>query len=299
MKKAISISLGSSRRDKTVEIELLGQRISMERRGADGDAQKAAQWFRELDGHVDAFGLGGIDLSVGTPTHSYLLRAAVNLVKNVRQTPFVDGRGLKDTLERQAMRHVEAEIGAELQPKRAMVNVAMDRYGMAQGLEELGYEMVYGDLEFTLGIPLPLRRLKSLERVARVLAPLVCQLPFEMLYPTGKKQHERVPRFVKWFNWATVIAGDSLYTLRHMPDQLPGKTVLTNTTTEADTERFRNAGVRYLVTTTPCLSGRSFGTNMLEAALVAISGKGRPLTQAELLSMVRELGLRPEIRRLN
>ena len=33
MKSAISISIGSSKRDKTVEIELLGEKIRLERRG--------------------------------------------------------------------------------------------------------------------------------------------------------------------------------------------------------------------------------------------------------------------------
>jgi hypothetical protein len=36
------------------------------------------------------------------------------------------------------------------------------------------------------------------------------------------------------------------------------------------------------VTTTPRLEGRSFGTNMMEAMLVAVSGQGRKLTDAEL-----------------
>jgi hypothetical protein len=84
-----------------------------------------------------------------------------------------------------------------------------------------------------------------------------------------------------------------------MPPTLQGKTVLTNTTTEADVAMLTKAGVRYLATTTPRIEGRSFGTNMLEAALVAVAGKGRPLTQPELLAMITELGLHPQIQKLN
>jgi hypothetical protein len=84
-----------------------------------------------------------------------------------------------------------------------------------------------------------------------------------------------------------------------MPADLSGKTVLTNTTTESDVERFRKAGVRYLVTTTPRFKGRSFGTNMLESALVAVAGKARPLTREELLVMIREMDLHPHIEKLN
>ena len=64
MKHAVSISLGSSKRDKTVEVELLGEQVRIERIGTDGDMEKAAQLYKDLDGEVDAFGVGGADLGV-------------------------------------------------------------------------------------------------------------------------------------------------------------------------------------------------------------------------------------------
>jgi len=299
MKRAVSVSLGSSTRDKRVEIELLGEKVLIERIGTDGDTAKARQLFTELDGKVDAFGVGGIDLSIGTARREYPLHNARKLVQGVRQTPVVDGRGLKYTLERRCMPYIEAQIGAELQPKRAMVNTAVDRYGMAQSIVEAGYETVFGDLLFGLGIPIPLKRFQSIELMAMVLGPVVGRLPIHVIYPTGEKQLETIPKFTRWYNWATILAGDCAYTKRHMPPALPGKTILTNTTTEADVERFRAAGVRYLITTTPRFQGRSFGTNMMESALVAAAGKGRALTRDELTALITELDMHPHIEQLN
>ena len=59
MKRAVSISIGSSKRNKTVEVELLGEKVLIERIGTDGSMEKAAQLYRELDGKVNAFGVGG------------------------------------------------------------------------------------------------------------------------------------------------------------------------------------------------------------------------------------------------
>jgi hypothetical protein len=84
-----------------------------------------------------------------------------------------------------------------------------------------------------------------------------------------------------------------------MPDDLTGKVIVTNTTTPDDVETFRKARVKYLVTTTPVLEGRSFGTNMMEAALVAVSGKRRPLTLPELSEMIETLGFEPQLQELN
>ncbi len=43
MKRAVSISIGSSMRNKRVEIELFGEMVCIERIGTDGDLGKATQ----------------------------------------------------------------------------------------------------------------------------------------------------------------------------------------------------------------------------------------------------------------
>ena len=73
MKRAVSVSIGSSRRDKAVEIDLLGERVRLERIGTDGDMEKAARLYQELDGKVDAFGVGGADLGVRVDKRWYPL----------------------------------------------------------------------------------------------------------------------------------------------------------------------------------------------------------------------------------
>ncbi|MCB0193145.1 MAG: quinate 5-dehydrogenase, partial [Anaerolineae bacterium] len=120
-----------------------------------------------------------------------------------------------------------------------------------------------------------------------------------MLYPTGQNQDEIVPKFEQWFNYGPIIAGDFLYIRRHMPLDLQGKIILTNTTTEDDMALLRERGVSYLVTGTPRIEGRSFGTNMMEAALIAYAGLGRTLTDDELTQLIRELDLNPSVQQLN
>ena len=56
MKRAVSVSLGSSERDKEAELELFGETVIIERRGVDGDVEKATALFEELDGQVGCFG---------------------------------------------------------------------------------------------------------------------------------------------------------------------------------------------------------------------------------------------------
>ncbi len=183
MKRAVSISIGSSKRDKAVEIDLLGERIRIERIGTDGDMEKAARLFQELDGHVDAFGVGGADLAIVVDGHAYPLYSARKLVRYVRKTPYVDGAGLKNTLERQLAGFIERTLGDQIQPKRAFINLGSDRWGMSSGFIQEGYECIFGDLMFALGVNVPLRSLKSVKRMARILLPVVGRIPICMAVP--------------------------------------------------------------------------------------------------------------------
>ena len=299
MKRAVSISIGSSKRDKAVELELLGETVRIERIGTDGDMEKAAQLYKELDGKVDAFGVGGTDLGVTVDNKWYPLYSVQPMVRFVKQTPLVDGAGLKNTLERKLAGFIQAHTDGHIQSKTCLVTSAADRWGMAMSFVEAGYACVFGDLMFALGLPVALRSPGALKRFAALLMPVAGRLPFEWVYPTGEKQETHEPKWEKYYQWATVIAGDCHYVRRYMPLRLEGKVIVTNTTTPEDVEIFCQAGVKYLVTSTPVLQGRSFGTNMMEAALIAASGKGRKLTEAELNEMLDKLGLEPQLQELN
>lgn len=299
MKRVVSVSLGSSTRDHRVTLRLLGEDITLERIGLDGNIERATRLYGELDGTVDALGVGGIDLYLLVKDKRYALRQALKLVEGVRQTPVVDGSGVRRVLERRVMQVVEAEIGHQISPKRALITSAIDRYDMALSFEEAGYETIYGDFMWALGLPVPLRGIRTLERVAQVLLPILGGLPLHMIYPTGEKQHEIIPKWGKYYRWATVIAGDFNYIKRHLPARLDGKVIVTNTTTPADIDLLRSRGAAYLATSTPRFAGRTFGTNVMEAALVALAGKGRELTPDEISAMLDQFDFHSTIMRLN
>jgi hypothetical protein len=299
MKHVVSISLGSSTRDKKVEFKLGNEPIMMERIGCDGDEKKARSLFAEMDGKVDAFGVGGVELYVRVVDKNYPLRSGINLVKGVKHTPCTDGRGLKLTMEQNIFQAAEPQFRQPVAPRKGMMPVAVDRYGTAESLDKAGFDLVFCDLMFGLDIPIPIRGLRRLRTLAAILLPVIGLMPISMLYPTGQSQDENVPKYEKWFNYGPVIAGDFQYIRRHMPHDLRGKVIITNTTTQSDVDLMQSRGLSYLVTSTPRLDGRSFGANVLEAALIAYTGKGRELTDDELRALIREFNLEPAVQELN
>ena len=298
MKRAVSVSLGSSARDKQVVVTLGGQQISVERIGTDGDVQKARRLYAELDGKVDALGVGGVDLYLRLGEREYPLRAALKLVQDVRQTPVVDGRGLKHTLERRVFELAAPALGGIPHFHHAFVPVAVDRPGLAQAVSDVADEVIFGDLMVALGVPIDIRGMRNYQRVARMMLPIVSYFPMSMIF-YGSGGAESKPKYQRYWRWADLLAGDFLFMRKYLIEDLAGKTVVTNTTTAENVEFLRTRGVRTVITTTPRYEGRSFGTNMMEAALTAYAGLGRPLTDAELNALIDELDLRPSVQRLN
>lgn len=299
MKRVVSVSIGSTARDKAVEVDILGEKFRIERIGTDGDMQKAVDLLHELDGKVAAFGMGGIDLYLWAGKRRYLLRDARKLAAAPKLTPIVDGSGLKNTLERRVVEYLRNEAKIPLAGMKVLLVSGMDRFGMAEALQESGCEVILGDFMFALGLPIPLRSLKALHRAARVIAPIACQLPFSMLYPTGEKQKENKPRYERYYQWAEMIAGDWHFIKKYMPPRLDGKIILTNTITEEDVQELRNRGAAKLITTTPELDGRSFGTNVMEGVLIALAGKpAKDMQPADYLALLDRIAFKPRIENL-
>jgi hypothetical protein len=297
MKKVVSVSLGSSSRDHRADVELLGERFDIARVGTDGSLDKAIAKLRELDGTVDALGLGGIDVYLYAGKDRYALKDGLKLLAAVKQTPVVDGSGLKNTLERNAIAYLTDTLGVKLEGTRVLMVSALDRFGMAQALVQAGADVIFGDFIFALDLDRPVRGLDEFEEMARKYLPDACKLPFQFFYPTGKKQDRAPePKYPEYYDDAEIIAGDYHFMRQFMPERLEGKTILTNTVTARDIDFLRDRGVARLITTTPDFGGRSFGTNVVEAALVAILGKRwADVTEDDYRRLLRELDLRPRV----
>lgn len=296
MKHIVSVSLGSSKRDHAFETDFMGESFRIERIGTDGDWDKAIQLIRDLDGKIDAFGMGGIDLYIYLGGKRYVIKDAMKLVKEARQTPMVDGSGLKNTLERKCILDVQKEGIYDLRSKNVLMVCGVDRFGMAEAFEEVGARLTLGDFIYTVGIPLPLHSLKVLGFLGKIVAPRIVNMPFDKLYPTGSEQDVIIPKHSKYYYKADVLAGDFNYIKRYLPEKLKGQVVITNTTTREDMITLKERGISKVITTTPDMGGRSFGTNVIEALIISLVGKSiEEISPEDYYTMLKELDLKPGV----
>lgn len=299
MKHVLSISLGSSARDSCAEVEMLGQRLLLERRGTDGSLERFERMLLANDGVVDCLTIGGTNLGLYCAGRYYPFREISRIADRVTQTPVVDGSGLKDSLERTTVRWMQEQGLVDFATAKVLVTCGIDRFGLAETLDEMGANVIFGDTMFILGLPWALPSLRALQVLGRVALPIVTRLPFRWVYPTGGKQDAIVPKYERHYRWADVIAGDFHYIRRHMPDDLTGKIILTNTITTDDLRELRKRHVSLLVTSTPVIGNRTFATNVMQGAFVCLLDR-RPeeIRSEDYAALAEQIGWDPTVRDL-
>lgn len=295
-KTVVSVSLGSPTRDKETTQVLLGQSFYIRREGM-GDFRKARDRLQELDGTVDALGLGGFDIYLRAGDKRYELRDGKRLRNVVKHTPIADGTGLKDTLERETIWTLAYEGKLRISDATVLLPSALDRFGMMETFETLGARIICADKLFCLDLDQIMYSSAEVRIEADRLLPDIAKMPASFVYPTGRMQEQEpqpTPQTDKYYAAADIIAGDFHLIRKRLPKRLTGKVIITNTTTSANIEELRERGVRCVVTTTPNYEGRSFGTNVLEACMtVLLQKKPDDITPAEYGDLIKQLKLQP------
>jgi hypothetical protein len=304
MKHVLSVSLGSPARDHVTTVTMLGEQIRIERRGTNGDFGRAIALYQQFDGVVDAFGVGGIEYFMPVGDRRYYWRDARRIQQAIHRSKVGDGNGVRAILADRAVRALERRLNADgrtLRGMTALKTTAVARYFLAVALVEAGCAVTFGDFMFALELPIPLRSLRSVRALGRVMLPAVTQLPYRWLYMLGDAQvGEPTPKWKRHYAAAEIIAGDYLQIRSSMPRDLHGKIILTNTTTPQDVEDLRARGVHLLVTETPRLDGRSYGTNVVEAILLALMDRPQAdVTSQDFADLIARIPLEPAIEELN
>lgn len=301
IKRVVSLSLGSSLRNKAVQTQFLGEPFSIERIGTDGDTARLKSLLRELDGKVDAIGLGGTNLYLSAGDRRYLIRASAEYARIPKITPVTDGYGIKRYVEPEMINQMDRDTPLKLGGRRVLHVCGVDRWGMAEAMTRLGAKVIFGDLMFALEVPIPIPSIRILKILAVSLLPIITLASTEQLgYPTGASQEQSRTKYEKYYRWADYISGDFHFIRKHLPKDLKGKVIITNTVTEDDVKELQKRGVRALVTLSPRFEGRAFGTNVLDGVLVALLKKHPDeLTRSDYLDFAEKLNWRPHVEVLN
>lgn len=282
----------------TETVELLGRTLTIRHEGFDGSLEAMVSRLRGLDGRETTIAVEGIveNLSLGTSVVKHL--EADRIFDNTVHSPIADGSGVRDAMERWAVR-----LAADLQPgiwsrKRVLMVPGLNHNGLAQALGHYSQEIRYADPVLYFSIPSApmIGRAETLDMAKGFTLSQLRSFSFRGLFPTaGPSGGER---HLKPFTWADILAGDIGAIRRFSPPDLKRKLVVTEYVSEEDLADLNSRGVSAVVTTMPRLNGASSSLSAatIEACLAALCADPKTaIGENTYLNLMAGLDWKPEI----
>lgn len=292
-KRAVSVSLGAASRDVRHEITWGEEQLVFQRIGTDGNLKSASYLLRHFDGNADAIGLGGINLAYRSGSYSYPLPEAQWLASLVRYTPVVDGSGVKRYWEAALCGLLAQTEGWQWDQQRVLVLSALDRWDLAQTLQESGAQLRIADPLLALGLPLFFRSVQRFQLVARLTLPFLSLIPIRAVYPHHKTSaRRRLQGMIDALrDWATCIVGDHRF-LACLSPCFGGQHIITSGIGQAQAQTLMAQGAQTVVSMNYLEHRGPLAANLAEAALVAASGRSMAdLSLTSLRQHTSQLGL--------
>jgi hypothetical protein len=272
MKKVVTVTLGSSKKDFEFKTKFLGQEFQVRRFGADKDSSKAWELMRRQQANADAIALSDM------PDHYHVgLRTVINkksqhLMQVVTRVPVTTGASLRRLLQVRAVRYVQKELGHYFNNNLVLFLSGMRNYDMAVALSDYTKNLSFADPVFHAASPVLLGSLDQLELFAKGKELLPDVVPGDFLKSVlGTLKNKIVANAVAKSH---VIVG----TFREIQavasgGNLEGKTLITSAVDDEAFAFFARHKVNLAVDVTPKLFDRVVGISTITAMILAATGK--------------------------
>jgi predicted amino acid dehydrogenase len=292
MKKVITVTLGSSKKDFEFKTRFLGQEFSVQRLGADRDSSKAWELMRRQQANADAIALSD------TVDHYHVgLRTVVNkesqrLMQVVTRVPVTTGASLRRLLQ---VRHVQKELGHYFNNNLVLFLSGMRNYDMAVALSEYTRNLSFADPVFHAGSPLLLTSLEQLEIYAKGKELIPDIVPGEFLKSVLKTVKNKI--VANAVARSHVIVG----TFREIQavaagGNLEGKTLITSAIDDEALAFFTKHKVNLVVDVSPKLFDRVVGISTITAMILASMDKPESeVSDHDFEEIINELDIKPRL----
>ena len=295
MKKVVSISLGTDDQDFEFNASFMRRKFNVRRFGTNGSTSKAVKLLKHWEQHADAIGLGVEKDSYAVGSRRYVEKDSARLKGVVTRVPVTTGGRLSDLLQEWALRRVQVKLGGYFNNAKVLFFSGMTNYKLATTMAEYTENLEFADPLLQLGVPKLLTSLDALSLYAGGAHYVADWKPPRVVPDELMRQWTR---FVlrKAMARATVIVAPVHELDEFGPEELAGKTIITSSINGERTAAFADKGVMMVVDGAPSMFGHVLGPNLLDAMIVAATGKDPDeILEDDYLSIITEAKMEPRI----
>jgi predicted amino acid dehydrogenase len=295
MKTVISISLGAGSQDFRFTTTFLGEKLRVQRLGADGSTARAVALLKQWDGKADAIGLGLTADSRSLDGRRSRGRVGERMRRAVTRTPVTTGAALGEIFLEWSVRSAQAQLGRYFDNANVLFFSGVSSRRLAATFAEYTSNLRFADPVMQLGIPKFLTSSDALALYAAGAHSVSGWTP-PRLVPA--------PLLRRWADWvlrkamlkSTVVVAPVHELDAFGLDELAGKTIVTATVNAERMAAFRDKGVAMVLDGSPEVHGHAIPPDLLDAMIVAATGTAPgSLPEDELLEIIAGLQAKPRI----
>jgi predicted amino acid dehydrogenase len=268
MKKVVTVTLGSSKRDFEFKTNFLGQSFSVRRMGADQDTGKAWELMRRQQATADAIGLGEISDHYQVGLRTVVNKETQRLTNVVTRVPVTTGATLRRLLQVRAVRYVQKELGHYFNNNLVLFLSGMRNYDMAVALSDYTKNLSFADALFQTGAPTMLTSLEQLELYAKGSNFMLSGKTGQMLEASLAGVKNKLVADVVTKSHVIVGTFAEIKAVGNATN-LDGKTIITSAVTDERMAFFTKCKVNLVIDVSPMLFPEVVGINTIEAMILA------------------------------
>ncbi len=295
MKNVVSISLGSGSQDFEFTTRFLGRQLSVRRFGTDGNKAKAGRLLKQWEKQADVIGIGLPRDSYSVGSRRFIDREAAQMKSLVTRVPVTTGSRLGEIFLEWAVRHTQIRLGHYFDNALVLFLSGLSSYKLATTMAEYTDNLQFADPLLQLGVPKLLTSLDALSLYASGAHYVADWQPPRVIPDDILRQWTR---FIlrKAMARATVIVAPVHELDDFGPEELAGKTIITSGLNAERAAAFADKGVMMVVDGAPSMFGHVLGPNLLDAMIVAATGKNPDdILEDDYLAIITEAKMEPRI----
>lgn len=295
VRNVIGISLGADDQDFEFTERFLGHPVHVRRLGTNGSASKAVKLLKHWERHADAIGLGVVKDSYTVGSKRYVDKDSAKMLGAVTRVPVTTGGRLSDILQEWALRHVQAKLGDYFNNARVLFFSGRTNYKLALTMSEYTENLQFADPVLQLGVPKLLSSLEGLELYASGAHHVLEWTPEALMTSAPVREWTRFVLRRAMMD-ATVVVAPVHELEAFDADELSGKTIITSSVNDRRVAELAKKGVHAIVDGAPALFGHVLGPSVLDAMIVAATGKAADeILEDDYLEIIEGLRLEPRV----
>lgn len=297
MKTILSLAFAQEQYNFEEEIEFLNEKYKLIQYSTNFDVELTISLIKKFDGQCDCICISGLPPKIKFKKGFFLHPDAYKVKTAAKYTPIVDGQIIKDVYIPYALRLYHLKNPNLISKKKIGFYSGALQRSYVEVLEDLENDLVMADPYFLMKLPFVIHGQKTLDKFLQSLAPIFRKMKIKKsAVPDFDQKKRKINQALDQFLSCDIIVGNEANINFLDLSHLAGKTLIIDLISEKFSSKLKEAGLKEALVCLPQLTKYpKINYAILEAMIQLKKGVGLAVREDDVIDLVRELNLSPEL----